>query len=650
MNELAAIKNPFRDFVVRDAWQSPADIPEIHADAFNACRAGVDSAASGVADSLLIYGGAGSGKTHLLTRFQRHLAQTASDAPDQVLRCVFVFVRLQTAPQLIWQHVRRRLATDLMRRDQGLTQLQRLIAHQIGVHAGKSPRAAVTRLQVLEGADKEALTQHVSDVSVKLSLPRDLGVVIEHLVLNRSVRDAGAWLAGDSLPESALNELGLGADTLDEREEAARATVTALCRLAGETLPIVFCFDQVEALQRSTNDEEAFFHFGRMAADLHDTDPNVFLVTCLQSAVLEQFRHAVRDADYQRIAKRHVVLDNLDKSQLQKLLRARLDVSADLAPLRAKRATDLFFPLARDFVTDLAADRTRAVPRWVLTEAARKFDELAHGKLDAGPNDEEYLAEQLFLRQETAKRELSPSDTPRVVIQGVGLMAKLDAKPVGAADSTDVDLVVGAERKVALSVRNEADGRVLGPKLRRLLQAVPRKDGGRLVIVRDPRLPISKAATRARESLAQLQQQGAVLVEPTLAALAALEALQSLFSDAKSGDLANDGAPLAEHTVLEWLRRLRNEADISIEPVAELVDAISTEPGSRRGPPPEEQDLAELLAREHVVELGSASQNLGYAGSLLLGIARKNAERFLVLEGPPVVLLDLAGTTAEMGE
>ena len=31
-------------------------------------------------------------------------------------------------------------------------------------------------------------------------------------------------------------------------------------------------------------------------------------------------------------------------------------------------------------------------------------------------------------------------------------------------------------------------------------------------------------------------------------------------------------------------------------------------------------------------------------------IARQNAERFLVLEGPPVVLLDVAGTSAEVGD
>ena len=60
--------------------------------------------------------------------------------------------------------------------------------------------------------------------------------------------------------------------------------VTLLCRLAATTLPVVFCFDQIEALQRNADDREAFFHFAQMAADLHDSAPSVGLITCLTFA------------------------------------------------------------------------------------------------------------------------------------------------------------------------------------------------------------------------------------------------------------------------------------------------------------------------------------------------------------------------------
>jgi hypothetical protein len=61
---------------------------------------------------------------HVLTRLQRHRAQTARDAPDQVLRCLFggpCDCDPADGTQLLWQHLRKPLATDLMRRDEGLT-------------------------------------------------------------------------------------------------------------------------------------------------------------------------------------------------------------------------------------------------------------------------------------------------------------------------------------------------------------------------------------------------------------------------------------------------------------------------------------------------------------------------------------------------
>src|SRR5262249_48267475 len=150
---------------------------------------------------------------------------------------------------------RRRLANDLMRRDQGLTQLQRLIAHQMSL-GPVSLRRAVMSMRVLGVEDPDALSNYLSEVSGKLALPRDLRLVVEHLVCNRWIRDASAWLAGDSLPEPTLEALGLGTDTEADREGRARETVLGLCRLAVETLPIVFCFDQVEALLRTRDDRD----------------------------------------------------------------------------------------------------------------------------------------------------------------------------------------------------------------------------------------------------------------------------------------------------------------------------------------------------------------------------------------------------------
>jgi hypothetical protein len=643
MSELRALPNPFRDTVVQDAWQHPVDISEIHAAAFDACLAGIDSAAHGVPDSLLIYGAAGSGKTHLLARLQRHLAETARNAPDSVLRCVFCFVRLQTSPALLWQHVRRRLATDLMRREQGLTQLQRLVGHQLGIGWGRTARAGILELRVLRAEDEAALTQHLRDLGMKLDLPRNLCMVLEQLVFDRNVRDASAWLAGEGLPDSVLQTLGLGPESDEDPEEVARHISTALCRLAGETLPIVFCFDQVESLQRTATDEEALFRFGRMAADLHDADPNVFLITCLQATFVDHFKKAVRTADLDRIARRSALLEPLTEAQVGRLVELRLASASGLRSLRAEHPAEQFYPLKPNIVRKLALEPA-STPRRVLSLAARAFEECQHGKVPEAPPTEQFLNQELEERRESLTGKLEPSNTQRIVIQGAELIAQVEGASVDANDQEKADLVVTGPSRTALHVRNEVDGRSLTPKLKALLAHTPRRDGASVLIVRDSRIPIAKTAVKAREHLATLQERGVRVIEPSIEALTALEALSSILADAKSGDLANQDSTLDAGAVLTWLRSLRD--DPALSPVQELVTAMFDGKGlvTRN----EEQDLADLLSHERAIAADLAAQILGQKLERVLEVARKARRHCLVLEGPPAVLLDVAGVAPEM--
>ncbi|MEI9939304.1 MAG: ATP-binding protein [Pseudomonadota bacterium] len=643
MTELSLLPNPFRENVVQDAWQTPLDISEIHAAAFEACRTGIESAARGVPDSLLIYGAAGSGKTHLLSRLQRHLAETARSAPDNVLRCVFSFVRLQTSPQLLWQHVRRRLVTDLMRREQGLTQLQRLVAHQLGIVAGRGPRAGILELRVLRSEDQPALAQHLQELAMKLDLPRNLCVVLEQLIFNRNVHDAAAWLAGDSLPESVLAELGLGVDIEEDREEAGRHLVTALCRLAGETLPIVFCFDQVESLQRTANDEEALFRFSRMAADLHDADANVFLITCLQVSFLDQFKRAVRTADYDRIARRSVSLESLNLAQIESLLRSRLDHLPQLRSIRTEHPDEPFYPLRTKFVQELALE-SPCVPRRILALAARAFEERQHGRSAPVATTAQFLGGELETRQREALAGLEPSDTHRIMVQGAELIAHLEGAKITDSDPERADVVISGPRGAAISLLNEADGRSLTPKLKALLAHAPRKDGTKQVIIRDARLPIAKTAVKAREYLSALQARGVLLIEPTVEALAALEALASILGDAKSGDLASEDTPLEAGAVLTWIKSLR--MNLGIEPVEELIESLFSEVSIVVDS--DAQDLADLLSHEHVISVEVAAQLLGRPPSRVLDLGHKASAHCLVLEGPPAVLLDISGVAPEL--
>jgi hypothetical protein len=277
-----------------------------------------------------------------------------------------------------------------------------------------------------------------------------------------------------------------------------------------------------------------------------------------------------------------------------------------------------------------------------LAHAGRAFEEIQHGGVARPLEPREFLGSAWEERARKAQALQSPAYTSATLLGSVEVLAALGERPISERDPEGADLVLGGPQKLALSLRNEADGRSLGPKLRALAAHLQRKDGASWVIVRDPRLPIAKTAKKARETLTSLAQAGVRLVEPTAEALNALAALSSLLADAKSGDLANEGQTIAPSEVLEWLRNSREDARLA--PIAELVDAlfhVDPEPEE----PSAEQDLAELLSHERVLTLDGAAQALARSPELVLSTARKYDAHFLILEGPPVVLLDRAGIT-----
>jgi AAA ATPase-like protein len=572
------VQNPFRDAVVQDAWQAPVDVPEIHHRAFCECQAVIETARGGVPDSLLLYGPAGSGKTHLLTRLQRHLHQSREEATDRPRPCVFVFVRLQTSSRMLWQHVRRRFVSDLTRGDQGYSQLERLLAHRLALRLAISPSTALREFGTLRETSPELLLNELEVLRESAQLPRDLAVILEHLVFDRKVRDASAWLMGESLPEATLAELGLGADLSTDREQAAREMMTLLCRLVATTMPVVFCFDQIEALQRNADDREAFFHFAQMAADLHDSAASVGLITCLQSAVLDQFKCAVRQADFQRIAKRHAVLHSLTRHQVSALVLSRLELVPSLREQAGERP---YYPFTSQFVANLA-DEAPSVPRRIFHQCARQFDELQDQSVHAPPSMEEFLAAELAARRLQALQSGQAGESLRVLMHALPALAGLCGAEIGAEDPEGIAdwVLYHGGRPMAVTVRNEADGRTLSPKLKALLEHSPRRDGAPWVLLRDRRLSLSKAAVRTRERLSELEAKGARLVEPSLETLASLDALQSLLGDAASGDLARGGEAVESSTVLGWLKAGLNIGADELESVLRFWCAVTGTQGA----------------------------------------------------------------------
>jgi len=557
---LGAIPNPFHGVVIQDVWQPLAfDISSIQQNAFEQCLKGLDNVSQGKSDSLLIYGAPGAGKTHLISRFQQHLFATAKDAPDQALRCVFVAVRLQSSPTTLWQCVRQRLATDLLRQEQGVTQLQRLVAHQIAAHLKEPPRKWVLAMRVLTGTEGESVTEHLQRTAEHLDLGRDVFVMLDHLVHRRYTFDATAWLKGDSLPEQVLSKLGVGAEEGEEREEVARRVVTALCRLAGETLPLVFCFDQLESLQRYPRDNDAFFRFGRMAADLADADPNVLIISCVQSVFVDDLKTNMREADRDRVIRRQATLEPLTPAQTEELVRARLDSVPELKALRAKKL-DPLFPIGAAFLNQLFQTSTRT-PRKIIAKCSERFEELKTGG-DGISDTSEMVLESEYLERRRSALQHRPEDSTRTLTHGLPIAWFAFEKckefaSLAALEASAADVVLrGPRGDFEVAICNERNMNSLAARFRKLLgrlNASTTKEAAAPIVIRHAGLEISSGARKTREHLENLTRLGCRFIQPDAEALAALEALRSLISDARSGDLSARGETLEPTEVAHWL-------------------------------------------------------------------------------------------------
>ncbi|MFN0056444.1 MAG: AAA family ATPase [Planctomycetales bacterium] len=653
--------NPFRETIVASPWEPPrVDVSSIHGGVFEACvnrlRQVRDSGHSG---ALLIHGEAGSGKTHLLSRLRALLSPRE---PSSTVReeCLFVWVRLQTSPRLIWRTVRRTLVDDWFRPVvDGKTQFQRILFHRLA-----EIRPAEGDLErwyeYMLDEHPEDLAALIDDICVKLDVDRNTAVAFEHIAFQRHMRDLRAWLAGGSLPQGALERMNLAAEegTDDEREDQSLQVVLMLCKLAGRGLPIVLSFDQVEALQTAPGDKEALFAFSQLVSTLHDGSNNVLLLSCVQSAFVTELQDFARKADYERMTSLGTrSLDPLNRGQALELISARRRAVAEMEPAR-----DESWPLAPQEFEELMA-RGFVSPRRLLSLCAERFEFVslsdgnrpAYAEPFAGEGEHvdspgmplepaevrrqsihDHLADRWAKTCEERLGENSPELTEDIVRHALPQVVRLlrpGWKLVRDDLLPDVSLIFETPAgRIGISLCTQDHMTSLAARLKRLnaQQALDRLH--RLVLVFESRRPLSQGAKVARQQLADLQRDRAMVLHPTPELLAALDALRGLLSDAKSGDLAFGGEAIAPRTVEEWL------ASKVPEEFVELVETLNADqPQAARAVDDSVlvDALLELLAQQRMIRLEDVSRQLELPEELLIDLIHRHPEHFGLLGQPP---------------
>ena len=653
MKELSDILNPFRDTIVSDPWRpSATDVPVIYADVFQTCCLALEEVRSkGSSSSVLIHGEPGSGKTHLLARLRLHCKGVEGRVVDPIQpETVFVAVRLQTGPQRLWRHLRRSFVEDLLREvDGGTPQLERILLRRLGeirqADADSLPWWEWLK-QEYSGASglKITLDELFDRLSKELPLSRDLCTVLGHLMLGRHLRDARAWLLGDPLPESALSTLHLASSPDDDDlEDQAQRVVLDLCRLAGPKIPVVLCFDQIEALLVVPNDRTPFRVLGQVIMKLFNETSNLLLISCAQSGFLDDLKldqpESVSISAAARMAVHQTSLSPLLWDHAIRLIRARMSADSGLASLRESRAQTLW-PLDEGELKQAVGARG-CTPRKILSICAEMFDAAADNRVDSRTTDEEFLARTWQERLEESSRSDTSGQVDHILTHGIPLLVRSSAQSWKLQDdrpSSDIDLMLeGPDGRLGISLSNHRDLRGLWRRLKRLPALIKDRRVEKLLLLRDVRLPIGKNAVTVNQVLDELCAQGAQFLRPSHEVLAALDALRRLLSDAKAGDLSNQGATVTPETVQEWLARKMPAV------LQDLLEEIVAYPGI--GGPIKGIDLfdrlQELLIEQPVIGLQDAATKLEAGAQDIEQNARANCESVGVLDGPPVVLFRL---------
>ncbi len=433
--------NPFRETIVASPWETTrADVPQIHGQVFDRCLEGIAHVRqTSRSAALLIHGEAGSGKTHLLGRLRTRLAPQAPTATHRS-ECLYVWVRLQTTPRMIWRTLRRTLVDDWFRPVAGVqSQFQRILFHRLAEIRPAEGDLERWYEYMLDEVP-EGLAELMERIAKNLDLDRNTAVAFRHIAFGRHIRDLRAWLAGTSLPQAALDRMDLAQDdgTDEEREDQSRQIVLMLCRLAGNGLPIVLSFDQVEALQSVPQDYDALYTFGQLISTLHDGTTNTLLVSCVQSAFQTELADHARKADYDRMTSLGALsLDPLNRGEADQLIAARRAAAGDIAavdncwPLQPREFEDLFTngSVSPRRLLSLCATRfeTRTVTR--RPRAKRHAEPEGMPVPTASPAERmaTFLEETWQIAVEQKLATNAPEKTEEIVRHGLPLLVKLAA-------------------------------------------------------------------------------------------------------------------------------------------------------------------------------------------------------------------------------
>ncbi|MGH7172698.1 MAG: AAA family ATPase, partial [Gemmataceae bacterium] len=375
---LVETRNPFLDNRINDPSANDVDVDAIHQSAFaRLTRLAREACDSRRGVGVVLWGEAGIGKSHLLSRLARW-AKRDNQA------CFAYQHNLQAAPERLPRSLlnsvvniltggrdRHFMETDLF--DLVHASLLDAVQHKLGGYTWPQLENAYGRLVERLGT---------SDLPGATVIDRTVWKVLFQFFrsayrANRRKEDGSAaslavrWLSGQALDAEEARVLELPPPPRAEESVALldnqqiKQVLVALTRLAAsKKRPFVLVFDQVDNL-----DEEQAAALARFLEALIDSSPNLLVVTAGVKDTLVRWHQnrVIQESAWDRLAQMEIMLQRLNPAEAEAIIEARLgnvlDPFADIELVQKRRREDALFPLGAAWRQRFFGDRIEIRPR-----------------------------------------------------------------------------------------------------------------------------------------------------------------------------------------------------------------------------------------------------------------------------------------------
>jgi hypothetical protein len=511
--------NPFQGrLVVRDqnVWgQGFPDVPSLNAHASNAVYEAIEKVSKGERKvvGITITAERGLGKSHVISRIRHRLQGDGS--------ALFVYMSQCNNLNRIKAEFLTTLANSLKQiGSQGVSQWQELATALINEAYNKNytPQQLVNQFTgALAKNPKvvEALRDKMLGIKPDLENPDILTAILWTLSPDPAYEVfAIRWLAGNSLPQSKADSMGLANVSADDKEAESFNTVRQILDLISDYKPIVVCFDEME-----TDHCNEIGYTGRQvtaifAKDLCDKIKRGVLLTSIfpDHWVNEVKRLANADSVVDRIGEQVIELKYLNSDDVVAL------VSRWLEEFYLGKGLNPPHPLYPFDENQLRAlGKERPIVRKVLKWCADNFKVIDDGKKTKIHPVEPVYNQQLVALKSTIQDYMEDKATlaqalrlgftvvKGEVVENVQVIDIVDVQ-VKAADKGYLDFkIIGKENgrdvKIVVAILQESGGMFVQATLKRLLD-YKKFDMTRGCLVRSKQ--IGRNAAKAQQYLSQL--------------------------------------------------------------------------------------------------------------------------------------------------